>query len=453
MQPSATSERVMTKREAGLEVAPLPDGLRLRAATVADRDAIADLVEAVLPHPGVPLGQRTWALDLLSGDHPCVGAGDFSVVEESATGRLVSCMTCIWQRWSYGGISLPMGLPEVVVTLPEFRRRGLVRAQLDWMHRRGDERGVMFQAIDGILNFYRQFGYEPALALKGYRSGYATTLPSLDDETRARYTIRRAVEADAPFLASVYAHSLGRGMMGGERDERVWRYDLVGRSPGSSVRLETLVVEERGQPIGVVAHEPHLDEAQLRVFLYELKPGTSWLWPSRVVMRHLWETGTRYAEEAGLPGLAACEYYLGDGHPLFSIYGDELPSSFPPIAWYVRVPNLANLVRAIAPVLEERLAGSVLTGHTGELRLGFYDGGLYLRFDAGRIVEVSPWTPTEEPPASALFPDRTFLHLLFGHRSVAELRHAFADCWTWGKSDVLLDILFPKTPSNVLPIV
>jgi GNAT superfamily N-acetyltransferase len=425
----------------------------LRWATNDDCDAIGDLVEQVMPHPGRPGGQKAWVLDLLRGDHPRVGAEDFTVVEDPATGQLVSCMACIWQAWSYGGASLPMGLPEVVVTRPEFRRRGLVRAQLEWIHRRAEERGALFLAIDGILNFYRQFGYEPAIQLKGYRIGYRATLPKLREEDRGRYTIRPAVERDVPFLDSVYRHSIQRGMVGCERDQEIWRYDVTRRSPGSSVRLEILVIEDRAQPIGMVAHEPHLDEAQLRIFLYELKPGVSWLPVSRAVLHHLWQTGERYAQQAGLPELSACEYYLGERHPLFDIYSSELPGWFPSIAWYVRVPDLARLVQAIAPVLEQRLAGSVLAGHSGELRVGFYHSGLYLRFDEGRIAEVSPWAPTEEPPANALFPDRTFVQLLFGHRSVTELRHAHADCWTWEKSDVLLDILFPKTPSNVLAIV
>jgi hypothetical protein len=42
---------------------------------------------------------------------------------------------------------------------------------------------------------------------------------------------------------------------------------------------------------------------------------------------------------------------------------------------------------------------------------------------------------------------------LFGYRSYAELEYAFADCWCF-KEDVraLLNILFPKKPSNVYPI-
>lgn len=432
----------------------LPDGLRLRVATAADAELIGDLVEAAMPHPGVPLGQKSWALDLADGVHPTCSAADFSVVEELATGRLVSCMTAVEQRWSYAGLPLPIAVPEVVVTLPEYRNRGLVHAQFDRMHRRCDARGLLFQAIDGILDFYRQFGYEPALALKGYRIAYKGTIPRQTDEDRGRFVVRRAVADDASFIATVYAAACSRSLLACERGESIWRYELSGRRSTSTVRLEIAVVEEGGRPIGVVAHEPHLDSGQLRVFLYELAPGVSWLGPSRAVLGYLWTAGEHYAHAADRTELAACELYLGESHPLFTLYADELPGKFPPISWYVRVPDLSRLVRTIGPVLERRLAASILTGHAGELRLGFSRGGLRFRFAGGRIVEVSPWDARE--PATrpdAVFPERTFLQLLFGYRSLPELRQSFADCWTWGKADVLLDILFPKVPSNVLSIV
>jgi hypothetical protein len=51
------------------------------------------------------------------------------------------------------------------------------------------------------------------------------------------------------------------------------------------------------------------------------------------------------------------------------------------------------------------------------------------------------------------FPDLTFLQLLFGYRSLDDLKYAFADCWTSGTiTHALLDSLFPKQSSNVLPV-
>jgi hypothetical protein len=53
-----------------------------------------------------------------------------------------------------------------------------------------------------------------------------------------------------------------------------------------------------------------------------------------------------------------------------------------------------------------------------------------------------------------MFPDLTFLQLLFGHRSLDELEAAFPDCVTRGQEPrALLQTLFPKAPSKVWPIL
>jgi len=121
----------------------------------------------------------------------------------------------------------------------------------------------------------------------------------------------------------------------------------------------------------------------------------------------------------------------------------------------------------VTPVLERRLAESSLVGHTGELRLSFYRSGVRLALDGGRVKSVEAWPPPRAmagldfslPSAdprrpSAMFPDLTFLQLLFGHRSLDELEAAFPDCVTRGlEVRALLQVLFPKAPSKVWPIL
>ena len=49
-----------------------------------------------------------------------------------------------------------------------------------------------------------------------------------------------------------------------------------------------------------------------------------------------------------------------------------LPQKRDPYAWYIRVADVADFLRTISPVLEDRLAESVMVGYSGELRLNFY---------------------------------------------------------------------------------
>lgn len=123
----------------------------------------------------------------------------------------------------------------------------------------------------------------------------------------------------------------------------------------------------------------------------------------------------------------------------------------PAYAWYLRVADLAAFLHRIGPVLERRLANSILIGHTGELRLDFYTEGLRLAFEEGRLAEAENLPPGVEKPQAG-FPPGTFLALLFGYRSLDDLRRAYPDVWAEGEAQMLLEALFPPHPSWVLPL-
>src|SRR5262249_50705998 len=126
----------------------------------------------------------------------------------------------------------------------------------------------------------------------------------------------------------------------------------------------------------------------------------------------------------------------------------------PNYAWYIRVPDLIAFLRRIAPALERRLAGSVLAGYSGGLRLNLFRQQIGLTFAAGRLITVAPYTPQRMDEGDATFPDLTFLHLLFGHRSLADLRYMFADCLMRGPdAELLLTTPFPPRPSNPVGLV
>src|SRR5439155_18076652 len=111
----------------------LGEGLILRQATVADTEALA----ATHGRPGTPNEDNlhyTWTRQLMSGRHPTTSAGDFTLVEDTRTGAIVSSLVLIGQTWSYDGIEFGVGLPELVGTHPDYRRRGLVRAQFETVH-------------------------------------------------------------------------------------------------------------------------------------------------------------------------------------------------------------------------------------------------------------------------------------------------------------------------------
>ena len=114
------------------------------------------------------------------------------------------------------------------------------------------------------------------------------------------------------------------------------------------------------------------------------------------------------------------------------------------------MPDLPAFIRHIAPVLEARLARSILVGYTGELKLDFYNGGLRLQFDRGKLTAVEPWrAPAYGDEAGAGCPALVFLQLLFCYRSLADLRAFLPDVWANAETTLLINTLFPTQPSVV----
>ena len=435
----------------------LGDGLLLRRATAADTEALAAFNAEVFhdrdtqePDEGVAACTR----DLMAGDHPTSDAGNFTAVENTLTGALVSSLCLISQSWSYGGIEFGVGRPELVGTQPEYRRRGLVRAQFEVIHQWSAEQGQKMQAITGSPWFYRQFGYEMALELGGGRLGYMPHVPRLKEGETEPYGVRPATEADLPFIAQVYKQAMKRSLVACVRDEALWRYELHGRSEKSANRLELRVIEAaEGEAVGFLAHPAGLWGSRLAVTVYELKPGISWLAVTPSMIRYLQATGKAYAARDQKEEFGAFAFWLGTEHPVYQVIHDRLPQTHKPYAWYVRAPDLPDFLRHIAPVLQRRLAESALVGHTGELKISFYRDGLRLVFKNGRLAALEQWGPMDDDQGAAKFPGRTFLQLVLGYRALEELEYAFADCGTGtDEAQALLKALFPKQASNVWPV-
>lgn len=436
----------------------LGDGLILRRSTRADADALAEFNAAVHKEPDSDQPEErvaAWVRDLIEKPHPTFDVGDFTLVEDRNEGKIVSSLNLIPQTWTYAGIPFGVGRPELVGTLPEYRNRGLVRLQFDVVHQWSAGRGEKVQAITGIPYYYRLFGYEMGLTLGGGRAGYKPQVPVLKEGETEPYQVRPASEADVGFIDEVYRRSCKRGLVNCVWDQALWRYELNGKSEKNVNRLALRLIETpQGERVGFLAHPPYSWGSMMPAAMYELKPGISWAAVTPTVIRYLQQTGQELLAGKEKEQFEAFGFWHGEVHPVYKVIEERLPRVRKPYAWYVRVPDLPGFLQHITPVLEERLENSELAGHSGELKITFYRSGLRLVFEKGNITTIEAWKP--EPlghSGNAGFPELTFLQLLFGYRSLEELKYAFADCWTrQDEAAALLNVLFPKQASNVMPI-
>ena len=435
-------------------------GLILRRSTSDDADALADFNASIHSDDGPEKTDErlgAWTRDLLTLPHPTFSPNDFTIVEEASTGRIVSSVCLIPQTWTYEGIPFGVGRTELVGTLPEFRKRGLVRAQYDEIHNWSAERGQMVQAITGIPYFYRKFGYEMALDLSGERYGYEAHVPKLKKGKKEPYRLRPATEADLPFMAEVYEQAHKRYPIACQRTPEIWKYEFDGQSEKHVNRLEKRIIEnERGEPVGYLMH-PFFSIMEgiegIFAFAYELKTGVSWLAVTPSVVRYLWKTGKAYAKR-DKRAISSFGFVLGVKHPVYEALGSKLPSRNREYAWYVRVPDLPGFIRHVGPALEDRLAASIAAGHTGKIRINRYSSILVLNLEQGKLTGVEEEQRKASDYGDLGFPELTILQVIFGRASFAELRAMLPDVYHDNEdAAILVDILFPKKHSNVLGVV
>ncbi len=426
----------------------LGDGLVLRPARAADAAELADLQGTEQFEPEVfsePVAQ--WTRDLFELPHPTFRPErDVTVVEDTATGRLVSSVVLLPQTWSYAGVPVPVGQPELVATRPQYRRRGLVREQFRVIHEWSAAAGHRWQFITGIEWYYRQFGYSYALSIPPLPMWWVGEAPP---EPASDCQVRPATPADVPFLVEVEAAAMAQPGLAVWRGAGGWELELV-RRPQGMLASEVVVIERRSgdgaggaaAAVGYAVLAGALRDGVARVWAFALRPGQEWLGPTAAVLAHIRSRPVR-----------AIGFLLPDGHPVLRIAARRISlRQQGHYGLYVRAPDLVALLRTVGPALEARLAASPAVGFTGSLTVDLYTEALRLDLVDGRLEAIVS-VAAGDPSADARCLRDAFIELVLGNRTLAELERAVADCVVVTDAGaLLLDVLFPRLPLSLWEI-
>lgn len=445
----------------------LGHGLIIRWSTAADIEKLGLLLSTVhRDSADEPLNIVSQDLPrtLMSGNFPFMDTGDFAVVEDTSRPErpIVAC-TCLWRHpWRYADLPLTVGRPEYVATDPAYRNRGLVRRLFDLVHARSAAEGHLLQAITGITYFYRQFGYEYVLDLEGSRTVYFAQIPAKTGDEPEPYQLRPATLADMPMLQEFYNQQRDHSLIWHEPSAAYWRW-IINYWLDPAVQSQAAIRSVKGRHLMIVDNQQRtVGSTWVRTRRWgralAVVPNLSNLSdldrPALVasLLRLLRDWGQQTpGSDADTPPCSELRIDLGLDHPLYSLIGDKIALAVErPYAWYVRVPDLPAFLRHIAPVLEQRLAQSVLAGYTGELKFDLHRDGLHFRFTQGKLTAVEPWRqPAYGDEAHAGAPPLVFLQLLLSYRSLAELMAFYPDVWAYDKNKLLVNTLFPKLRSTV----
>lgn len=433
----------------------LGDGIVLRWGRPGDTEALAEFNSRIHSSTAEPdIYVANWTRELMQGGHPTTKANDFLIaIDENRGGKVVSSLNLISQTWTFGGIPFRVGRPEIVGTDPDYRRKGLVKTQFEIIHALSASRGEMVQVITGIPYFYRQYGYSMALDLSGGRRLEWHSIPKLEAGKEEIFRLRPATLLDIPALSELYNINCSTSLVSRIKDQTEWRYELSHSNEKSAAYYQFFIVETlTGEVAGYTEVIPaQSTDGPLVVRELAVRQGYS----LRAVSVFLLRAFKAMAEELNKSRkepLVAIAFSFGEYHPVYTALGNLFSRTNPPYAFYVRVTDLPAFLMLVRPVLERRLVGSVMENHTGALRLNFYTSNISLNFENGKLKEVAPYQAASYQEGDGLFPGLTFLELLFGRRSLEELRYAHPDCAANNGGGVLLDILFPRKPSHVVPL-
>lgn len=442
----------------------LGDGLVLRWSTPEDVEQVASLYAHVYrSSPEAPLNWHVpiWTRNMFSGRHPHIGPRDFAVVEDTTTGTIVASTCLLGYTFEFESIPVQFGRPEVVATQPEYRKRGLIRAIFELIHAKSEARGDLVQGITGIAYYYRQFGYEYAIGLGTRLTVYFPAIPALKKDAVEPYTLRKATIEDIPLLRRLSDREQRSCAITTPLSEEYYRWAMEGVPAEAPERWNPyLIVDGGGGSAGYILLAPGRWGPEMNVDRLMVEEGVPLLAVVPSVLRgvqSLADTSVPMRPETPPPGAVRIHLQSGS-HPLQNELASVAPAivTYPfsayPEPWYIRVPDLSRFIRHVAPALERRLASTAQSGYSGELTLDFYRGGLRLAFQGGKLTAVEDWQRPLWGEGRAGFPPLVFLQLLFGYRSLHDLRSVYPDVWAEGDAAPVLDALFPKRQSSLIPL-
>lgn len=390
------------------------DGLELRTATEADAEQIIALSTQEF---GADIGVIVRA----ELDDPERGPGIFTVVTDRD--QVVSSLCLLDERVRVGGIELPVGQVEYVVTLAQYRRRGLVRAQFARVHELSAQRGDALTVVGGIPYFYRRLGYEYAIGLPpSYIPGWGAAAPMPEG-----WQVRTATEDDIDVLARLHERMQAVSDLVSVRRRQVWPL-LLGSSE---------------QQLWVGVHEGAV-RASAQVWTHDgkhwmLKPAAEDLDGARALfsaaLERLPRGAVSFSDRPGTPWSAL----LHDlGVPIERRY-----------AVYVRVPDVVDLLNRLRPVLSRRLAASPYRDDSGVLEISFYAFGVALDYAGGAVTAMRRTDGAEDPDDGEVsVPPDLAATLILGRYGAGELARRHDDM-SLGRRGSLMATLFPRLRSDV----
>ncbi len=368
--------------------------------------------------------------------HPHTRPEHWLYIQDESTGQIVSSLALIPWVWRYEDVLLKSGEMGIVGTLEAYRNRGLIRSLVTRFKELLHDENYDLSNIQGIPYFYRQFGYEYAMPLEAHWHVELHNLPDKPSGAAAHYHCRRASVDDIPVLMQLYDEAAKTLDICAVRDAETWHY-LIEDTRGSATESEFwLLFDKAGKPAGywrialhgfgkglIVSEASRLSEAATEALLLKVKT---------------------IALERNKPDIRLSLPANSDLVHFAKNWNTHDDGSY---AWQIHLVDVARLLRKLTPVLERRIASSAFNGLNEHVIINLYREAFDLHFDQGKLLAVKSIGFSDG--GTIRMPPLLFAPLLLGYRSREALSGMYPDVGCWGRSQYLVDVLFPKLDSFI----
>ena len=441
-------------------ITTLTGGLIARWANPSDIPAIlACYGVAFADHPtgSVNTFAIGYAQGFLTRNHPAAGVADCAIICDTDNRTVLAATILMRTTIDYAGIPIPVGRPELVASHPAVRGRGLVRHIFAMIHARSAQRGDCLQMIAGIPYFYRQFGYEYAIASAGSRKVPFSAIPPLPASDSEPITLRRATPSDIPTILALYARDCQRLHDGqpfnitANLDATYLEWTMNPHTDAIDPWVPYVIVDSNGNSVG------YLFTSRMRwlnhIGIWGI--GTNSQFPLHTlfasVARGLIALSDAIPAHESAPTRADTLFFcLGGTHPIYPIIETYPHTRKAADAWYVRIDDIPQFINHITPALVQRVADSPFAGYVGTIAVSCYRFGFDIQISPGHISAQA--TAHAQTNAVAFYPPLVMVQQLLGYRSCQQLQVHYPDVRVDATIAPLIDVLFPARPTWVVAL-
>lgn len=428
----------MTQRESTPELDHLLAAQGLTLTNAADRRSAHDFAAFNAAFNG--LGEGLTA-DCLMRHFPGIRRDQFFMLRDAATSEVVMSICLVPWALSFGPVRLDAVMIEMVLTHPQYRRKGLVRSMIHYLHEQIARQGNDIGLILGIPFYYRQFGYTYSLDAASPAPIEVPSLPAAESALRGQYHLRQATLEDIPDLMRCHDGMVSAFGLHAQRGPALWEFYL--RSAGYPVQV---VVDQAVRRVAGYCILKHDGPRDVRIIedAWDTDAAAGFM-----IARHHQRGVSRMVFD--WPGLSRLARVCLGADGIRDAAGAKAAAGGN--QWLIRIPDPARLMHRLGPVWQDRLAQSPYADLTMDLRINLYREAYVMHFRDGRLLSVDNAGFVDTSMGSSggdlCIPRDAFVRLLLGYRSLDELTDAWPDIWCTPARRDLIHVLFPRFPSYV----